>query len=219
MGDKSKSKINLATDPESDPAPGGRYHHGALREALLQAGEAELRIGGIERFSLRSVAKRAGVSHAAPAHHFKDADGLLTALAVVGFQRFIDFQRQSRANADTDGKSQLAAGGLAYVAFAEEHPALFRLMFSSNHPNFSDPVLLTAANAAFRDLSDLVEHSSDRGRDRDSAAVTRDVLTVWGLSHGLADLVSTGQVMPLKSMPKEERTKILAEIFARVLRP
>src|SRR5262252_290185 len=60
------------------------YHHGNLRAALLEAAEAELEAQGIEAFSLRGVAKRAGVSHAAPAHHFGDANGLLTGLAAEG---------------------------------------------------------------------------------------------------------------------------------------
>ena len=80
-----------STGPEAsrpdDVRPGSAerpYHHGNLRAALLEAAEAELEAMGIERFSLRAVAKRAGVSHAAPAHHFGDATGLLTALAAIG---------------------------------------------------------------------------------------------------------------------------------------
>ncbi|MEI5579289.1 helix-turn-helix domain-containing protein, partial [Streptomyces brasiliscabiei] len=65
------------------------YHHGDLRRALLVAAEHELEEKGIEGFSLRGVAKRAGVSHAAPLHHFKDTRALLTALAGVGFERFL----------------------------------------------------------------------------------------------------------------------------------
>ena len=65
------------------------YHHGDLAAALLAAAEAELAEKGVEAFSLRSVAKRAGVSHAAPAHHFGDATGVLTALATEGFRRFL----------------------------------------------------------------------------------------------------------------------------------
>ena len=75
------------------------YHHGALRAALLAAAEAELAETGIERFSLRSVAKRAGVSHAAPAHHFGDTGGLLTALAAEGFTRFLATQHAREAAA------------------------------------------------------------------------------------------------------------------------
>src|SRR5262245_45102253 len=84
------------------------YHHGNLRAALLEAAEAELEAEGIEGFSLRGVAKRAGVSHAAPAHHFGDASGLLTGLAAEGYRRFVAAQK----NASSDGMSQLVAAGL-----------------------------------------------------------------------------------------------------------
>ncbi|MEO0497745.1 MAG: helix-turn-helix domain-containing protein, partial [Pseudomonadota bacterium] len=78
--DKSGSKQSARTKR-------GPYHHGDLREALLTAAEVELTDRGIEGLSLRGVAKRAGVSHAAPAHHFGDKAGLLTALTTIGFQR------------------------------------------------------------------------------------------------------------------------------------
>lgn len=193
-----------------------KYHHGALREALLVAAEAELRERGIEGFSLRSVAKRAKVSHAAPAHHFGDTNGLLTALAAEGFRRFVDFQRERRAGAGKTAEAQLAAAGLAYVAFAEAHTALFRLMFSSDRPDCNNAYLSAAATAAFADLSGLVETAA--GSQRDAEAVRADVLTVWGLSHGLANLMTSGQMFALKSLPKDERDRVLAGIFARALR-
>ena len=90
--------------PARDPDPaadrvGRRYHHGDLAAALLVAGEAELVDKGIESFSLRGVAKRAGVSHAAPAHHFGDANGLLNAIAARGFERFVARQQDFRRRA------------------------------------------------------------------------------------------------------------------------
>ena len=99
------------------------YHHGDLRAALLAAAEVELTEKGVEAFSLRSVAKRAGVSHAAPAHHFGDARGLLTALAVEGFRRFLATQHRREALAAPDPRAQLVAAGLGYVDFALAYPA------------------------------------------------------------------------------------------------
>ncbi len=105
----------------------GAYHHGDLRAVLLEAGEAELAERGIEGFSLRGVAKRAGVSHAAPAHHFHDANGLLTALAAEGFRRFVDKQKaRQQVAARPIALSQLVAAGMGYIDFAMAHPALFR---------------------------------------------------------------------------------------------
>ncbi|MCU0912422.1 MAG: TetR/AcrR family transcriptional regulator, partial [Rhodobacteraceae bacterium] len=94
------------------------YHHGDLRAALLAAAEAELEARGIEAFSLRSVAKRAGVSHAAPAHHFGDAGGLLTALAAQGFRRFVANQAAHEDRAGADPAARLVESGLGYIAFA-----------------------------------------------------------------------------------------------------
>ncbi len=106
------------------------YHHGDLHRALLAAAEEELTEKGVEAFSLRGVAKRAGVSHGAPAHHFADARGLLTELAAQGYQRFIDAQERRQQEAAKDPEAQLTASGLGYIDFATENPALFRLMFS-----------------------------------------------------------------------------------------
>jgi AcrR family transcriptional regulator len=72
------------------PSPADTYHHGALREALVEAAEALIREQGLEAFTLRECARRAGVSHAAPAHHFGDARGLLTACAAAGMERLAD---------------------------------------------------------------------------------------------------------------------------------
>ena len=112
------------------------YHHGDLAAALLDAGEAELAEKGVEGFSLRGVAKRAGVSHAAPAHHFGDARGLLTAIATRGFERLIARQQDFQREAPPIPRAQLEASGLGYVAFATENPALFRLMLGSFRHDF-----------------------------------------------------------------------------------
>src|SRR5215470_19725877 len=117
------------------------YHHGNLRAALLDAAEAELDAQGIEGFSLRGVAKRAGVSHAAPAHHFRDVNGLLTGLAAEGYKRFVAAQEARQKTAPADGMSQLVASGMGYIDFALARPALFRLMFSSDRPDHEAPEL------------------------------------------------------------------------------
>ncbi|MGL5012504.1 MAG: TetR/AcrR family transcriptional regulator, partial [Paracoccaceae bacterium] len=124
------------------------YHHGDLRAALLAAAEAELADHGIEAFSLRQVAKRAGVSHAAPAHHFGDANGLLTALAAEGFRQFAAAQAAREAQADKAPRAQMIAAGLGYVDFAMARPALFRLMHASDRPAYDTPELGAVAAAA-----------------------------------------------------------------------
>jgi len=202
-----------STDSREKPPA---YHHGNLRAALLKAAEEELAEKSIEGLSLRSIAKRAGVSHAAPAHHFGDVNGLLTALAAIGFRRFVDMQLARQAQADDEPRARLAASSLGYVDFAMAHPALFRLIFSSGRPDFDNPELCDAASAAF-DL--LVRNISDvRGADPyQDAQVMNDLMGAWAIAHGLADLLMSGRLKPLLDLPEAEREKRLLDIVRRQL--
>ena len=185
------------------------YHHGDLRAALLAAAEAELAEKGIESFSLRSVAKRAGVSHAAPAHHFGDAQGLLTALAAEGFRRFLAMQGQREAMMPAEPSDQLVAAGLGYVDFALADPALFRLIFGSDRPDFTDPDLMDASEAAFRHLTDQVTAAGGG---------MPDVAAVWAMAHGLADLLGSGRLKIVRSLPPDLRDEMLGAILRRSMR-
>jgi AcrR family transcriptional regulator len=185
------------------------YHHGDLRHALLEAAEAELAERGMEAFSLRSVAKRAGVSHAAPAHHFGDVQGLLTALAAEGFRQFLAAQAAREAAAAPDPGSQLVAAGLGYVDFAMARPTLFRLLWQSGRPNFDDPALGQAALDAYQHLVDQVGAAGGR-RTEDEAAV-------WATAHGLADLLAAGRLKTVGTLPPDARDAMIAAILRRVL--
>src|SRR5262245_30775541 len=105
------------------------YHHGDLREALVTAATALLEEQGLSGFTLRQCARRAGVSHAAPAHHFAAADDLLAEIAARGFERFV--ARLGKAADQVEGPplARLEAMGHAYVAFAIANPAVYGLMF------------------------------------------------------------------------------------------
>lgn len=196
------------------PARAAKYHHGDLRNALLAAAEAELADKGIEGFTLRGVAKRAGVSHAAPAHHFRDTNALLTALAGMGFARFLESQRHRQASAEGDAKSQLVAAGLGYIDFARANPQLFRLIFSSKRVDFSDPGFGETASAAFQRLVDGV--GAVRGLDpRQSDAAMTDVMATWAMVHGLADLLLSERMKFLAEMPDDRREAALRDIIAR----
>jgi AcrR family transcriptional regulator len=204
--------------PQRSTSPAARrtdsYHHGDLRAVLLEAGEVELAERGIEGFSLRGVAKRAGVSHAAPAHHFRDVNGLLTALAAEGFRRFLERQRARQRKAESDPLSQLAAAGLGYIDFAMAHPALFRLMFSSDRPDHASAELGSAASAAY---GQLVE---DVRRVRGPASGEPDpteVMRTWAVAHGLADLMNSKRLKPLLTVRKVERDAILTDMLRRSL--
>jgi AcrR family transcriptional regulator len=166
------------------------YHHGDLRAALLRAAEDELVARGAEGFSLRGVARRVGVSHAAPAHHFADTKALLSALAAEGFRRFLATQRERQAGAPPDPRAQLLAAGQGYVAFAAAHPALFRLMFASRRTDYADAELAAAAGAAYDHL--LAGVAAVHGAA--AAAPPVDVLAAWAMAHGIADLANSGRL-------------------------
>ena len=194
-----------------------RYHHGDLRAALLEAAEAELAERGIEGFSLRGVAKRAGVSHAAPAHHFGESAGLLTALADIGFRRFIDCQKKEMAKAAPDAASQLVAAGLGYMNFALDNPALFRLIFSSRRPDYEDRSLNESAAQAFTMLVGMTAAVTGKDAFADPDAM-RDVTAVWAIAHGIADLLVSGRLGWLGGLPQQERDQVVRDIIARMVR-
>jgi AcrR family transcriptional regulator len=183
------------------------YHHGDLRAALLAAGEAELTEKGVEGFSLRSVAKRAGVSHAAPAHHFGDTNGLLTALATEGFTKFQD-TLDAREQGATDDRDRAVRAGLGYLEFALARPALFRLIFSSVRPDFAAPDLVAAASRAYYHLVGLV--TALGGGET-------DIIALWATSHGIADLSADRRMLVLQGKSPEEREAMIRAVLMRCL--
>ncbi|PLL13684.1 TetR family transcriptional regulator [Tabrizicola sp. TH137] len=199
----------LRPSPPADPGATRPYHHGDLRAALLAAAEEELAERGVEGFSLRQVAKRAGVSHAAPAHHFGDAKGLLTALAAEGFRQFLAAQAAREAEAPPDPGEQLVAAGLGYVDFAMARPALFHLLWQSERPDFGDAELGQAARAAFQHLVDQVSAAGGTS--------TADEGAVWAMAHGLADLLASGRLSGMLTLPPEAREAMIAGVLRRAL--
>ncbi len=167
------------------------YHHGALREALLRAAETILERDGIAALTLRAAAREAGVSHAAPAHHFANLSGLLSALAASGFTRFGE---RMQAQADAAGSDPTArAIGLSrgYVGFARASPGLFQLMFRSEQLDWSIPALSDAGAAAFALLTRAEAEVAARAPGETLvAAIAR-----WSLVHGLSTLLIDGRLV------------------------
>jgi AcrR family transcriptional regulator len=200
----------------ADRSAARAYHHGDLRKALLVAAEAELAERGVEGFTLRGCAKRAGVSHAAPAHHFRDAGALLTALASEGFERFANAMRTRQAN-ETTARGRLIASGMGYIDFALANPALFRLMFSSARPDFSDAALKKTSSEAFEVLVEAMRdmRQVDPGKDK---KVMIDVAACWAVAHGLAELLLTGRRMSsLTAEAGDDPDVVYAEIIGRTI--
>jgi AcrR family transcriptional regulator len=165
----------------TDPRP-RRYHHGDLRRALLDAALALVTEHGPAALSLREVARRAGVSHAAPAHHFRNKAGLLTAVAAEGYR--------SLAAALASAAGDFRAQGVAYVVFATDHPAHFAVMRAPDLLNLDDPDLDAARAEAGRQL-----RGGASARMADPADPAAPV-AAWALVHGLASLLIEGNVRP-----------------------
>ncbi len=163
--------------PESVPR---RYHHGDLRRAVIDAAVAEVQAIGAAAMSMREIARRAGVSHAAPAYHFGDRAGIFTAIATEGFRLITETIAPV-----VGGPDGFMLGGAAYVRFALEHPGHFEVMFRPDLYHGDDPDLLAAREAAFAILYDTAEAAMPS----DSAAdITGLVIAGWSASHGFATL-------------------------------
>lgn len=138
------------------------YHHGGLRDALLDAAEATLRTQGQEELSLRELARGIGVSHGAPRRHFRDRQALLDALAISGFERLDAQLRHTLRDADEDFPARLRATVNTFVRFATDNAALLELMFSSKHRDGAEDVR-AAAEPGFTLLYGLIAQGQESG--------------------------------------------------------
>ena len=163
------------------------YHHGALRPALLKAAESVLADRGIDGFSLRETARRAGVSPAAPAHHFGDTRGLLTALATEAFQKFGDALEAGDPGGDRT--QRIRAQGRSYVRFALAEPAKFDLMWRYTLIDRENPEYREASARAFTILDSLIRGPHATEHDDISAAPS---IACWSIVHGFARLALDG---------------------------
>ncbi|MDF9804295.1 TetR/AcrR family transcriptional regulator [Streptomyces anulatus] len=158
------------------------YHHGDLRRVILDAALDVIATNGPGALSLRDLARRAGVSHAAPAHHFKDRTGLLTAVAAEGYALFADALA---------GAPDLRERGVAYVRFAATHPAHFQVMFQPDLHRTDDPDLLAARARATEALRAGVADLPPAGRGEDDRLAG---VAAWSLAHGFATLLLSGNL-------------------------
>ena len=170
--------LESGTDPR-------RYHHGDLPNALRRAACEVIVERGLGNFSLREVARRAGVSHTAPAHHFGDMQGLLTSLAAEGFRTLTDELTTALAGVD-DPVERLVALGQTYFEFSTTHPAHCDVMFRPDVTDQADEQLAGAGMAAYALLDDTV-----RGLiESEELDVDPDVVTAmcWSSVQGLVVL-------------------------------
>lgn len=165
------------------------YHHGDLRAALLGAAAELLDEGGPEAVSLRECARRAGVSHAAPYRHFETKDALLFALADEGFGWLAEAGEKAMRGV-RNARERLDAYGAAYVRFAIENPARFRLMFGGAQAP-KPPVPDTNGARAYLLLRESVHAVVG---DVDAGELDSATAAAWSLPHGLAMLILDGRV-------------------------
>lgn len=164
------------------------YHHGALREALIDAAEAILDERGVEGFSLREAARRAGVSPAAPGHHFGDARGLLTAVATRAFRDFGD--ALEAGDAGTSRAERLRGLGIAYVRFALANRARFQLMWRKALLDRENPDFCAAGDRAF-DVLDRTARGDVPPGGPDLTMLAPSI-AAWSIVHGFVELALSG---------------------------
>lgn len=177
------------------------YHHGDLRNALVAAALDLLEEDGLEKLSLRRVAARVGVSHAAPAHHFPTLRALLNALARIGFERFDAAMRAARQAAPPDPMAQMRAAERGYLAYAEANPALFRLMFTTTLLDWDDPALVAASSAGYGQLVEICAPAAAHLGIADPAGIAALETLVWSVAHGRAHLAIERKIPPLPDTP------------------
>ncbi len=162
-----------------------RYHHGDLPNALRRAAAEVIAERGLGAFSLREVARRAGVSHTAPAHHFGDVRGLLTSLAAEGFQA-LHATTSAAAAEHPNPIEQLQAIGVAYISLARSHPGHCAVMYRVDVIDRDDPTLTAAMASAY----DLLERTLQQLIDREQLGIGIDDATwmCWSAMQGLVQL-------------------------------
>ncbi|MFU8815818.1 MAG: TetR/AcrR family transcriptional regulator [Pseudomonadales bacterium] len=182
--------------------PKAGYHHGDLREALLLAAEQLLHEKGLQGLTLRACARRAGVSHAAPKHHFADMAELLSMVAARGFDRLTVALQAARGEAGDDPEARFIAVARTYVHYARSNPAHFRLMFRSDVLRQCYPPLSIASARTFAEMTDSItvqrgepdvapEQLLQRIKDE---GLMQDLLIGWSCVHGYAQLLLEGQL-------------------------
>lgn len=191
------------------------YHHGDLRRALLDAALALIARHGVSALTLRGVARRAGVSHAAPAHHFGDLRGLLRALADESFEALRAHMLTAIAGAP-DAQSALRRSGIAYVEFAAANPARFRAMF---HPAIGgDAGQPSAAMAAAYEVLLAGIRAVYGGRALSRREAAELALGAWAPMHGLATLAVDRQLEG-KGLATTDPVKLAELLTARAQDP
>ena len=201
------------------------YHHGDLRRALLDSAEEILADTGLQGLTMRACARRAGVSHAAPKHHFGDLCGLQTAVAELGYERLLSALRAGLESVAGDLDEEFYAVTVAYVRFAQAYPEHFRIMFRADllgvEVNEPPPTIrdtfVELTNVILRQRGDhtLGDH---RGTIINSDDLLDDVLIGWCNIHGYAHLRIEGQLAMVPAEAEDKHLRRLSRRLAHAIR-
>jgi len=182
-----------------------------LRQDVLQASLALIEEGGLDRLSMRKVARKAGVSHQAPYHYFGDREAILAALAGEGFSRLGQSLARAAADAGEPGDAVVAMGK-AYVDFAIRHPPYFQVMFRADAvPLDRYPEARKQENEAF---GKLVEEIDKAFTNQAPEERRRIAVAVWAMVHGLATLILEGSLARKVGVPKLRQKQLAYEVIA-----
>ena len=166
-----------------------KYHHGDVKNAIISVGMDIINEKGVENLSIRSAAKRIGVSHTAPYRHFKNKEELLVAIAVKGFDILENNIKNAILKTGISDPSALAEVGRAYIQFAVSNSNYYRIMFGDFIRNKTDyPEFFSAYDRSFRKLIQIIENNSNK-KETDKTDQEVTAIAVWSLLHGYCSLV------------------------------
>lgn len=214
---RGPSRAKRVAPEPSTPAAG--YHHGHLREALVEAGLQVLEEMDRADLSLREVARRVGVSANAVYHHFANKEALLAALAAEGFRRLGQAQLKPppAASPSPGTRDPLHQAGLGYVRFAMAHPALFRLMYGGFTAGQNHPELVNASMDSLQASMQAVGAHLPGGGN--GPHTLQDTLLMWSIVHGLSHLALGGQLGYFGADADELADAVLARTQALLGKP
>jgi AcrR family transcriptional regulator len=181
------------------------YHHGNLKEALIQAALSLIAEKGPGGLTFADAARAAGVSAAAPYRHFRDREALLADVAQRGFQVFGEQLAKAASEGGSEPLKALNRVGKAYLRFAREEPAYYAAMFESGVPIGSNPELRTAAEAAFGAVRSAVEAVIATLPSNARPPALMMTLHIWSQAHGIASLFgrADGARRPIPMSPED----------------
>lgn len=195
------------------------YHHGNLREALVQAAMSMIAERGLAGFAITELARTVGVSSAAPYRHFRDRTAVIAEVARRGFEQLADNLETARQAGDRDPIAALERCAQAHLAFAGRDPPVYAAMFEATFPTAEHQDVVRAREAAFAVIRKAAQTAVNQGTAPDRPPASMVALHVWSMTHGIADLFIShdGESRRLLPMPPEELLEAGLMIYVRSL--